>query len=78
MAHHTSDHARSPQAPNAAPVEPPHVRSAEEAFGEVQVEVRTKRRAIVVRLVLLVVTLIALYILWPSLLGLRDVAGLST
>jgi len=69
MAHHTSDHARSPQAPNAARVEPPHVRSVEEAVGEVRVEVRTKRRAIVVRLVFLVITVIALYILWPSLLS---------
>ena len=68
MAHHTSDRARSPQAPNAAPVDPPHVRSVEEATGEVQVEIRTKRRAIIVRLVFLIIMVIALYILWPSLL----------
>jgi hypothetical protein len=68
MAHHTSDHARSPQAPNVARVEPSHARSVEEAMGEVRIEVRAKRRAIVVRLLFLIITVIALYILWPSLL----------
>lgn len=37
-------------------------------MGEVRVEVRAKRRAIVVRLLFLIITVIALYILWPSLL----------
>ncbi|MGZ8580699.1 MAG: lysylphosphatidylglycerol synthase transmembrane domain-containing protein [Actinomycetota bacterium] len=69
MAHHTTDHPRSPQAPNAAPVAPSHVHSAEEAAGEIQVEVRSKRGAILLRLAFLAVTVVALYILWPSLLS---------
>ncbi len=69
MAHHTTDRPRSPQAPNAAPVAPSHVHSAEEATGEVQVEVRSKRGAILLRLAFLAVTVVALYILWPSLLS---------
>ena len=44
------------------------MRSAAEARGEVQVAVRSKRGAILVRLAFLLVTVIALYILWPSLL----------
>ncbi len=39
-----------------------------EAAGEIRVEVRAKRTAILLRLAFLLVTLIALYILWPSLL----------
>ena len=39
-----------------------------EASGQVQVEMRSKRGAIMLRLAFLVVTSIALYVLWPSLL----------
>jgi uncharacterized protein (TIRG00374 family) len=68
MTHHISDRPRSPQAPNAAPIEPPDVRTPEKAAGEMRAEVRSKRRAIVLRLVLLLMSVIALYVLWPSLL----------
>ena len=51
-----------------ARIEPSHPRSVEEAAGEVRVEVRAKRTAILLRLAFLLVTLVALYILWPSLL----------
>ena len=68
MTHHTSDRPRSPQAPNAAPIEPPDARTVEQASGEIRVEMRGKRRAIILRVAFLLVTLIALYVLWPSLL----------
>lgn len=63
---------RHPQAPNIAEVRPSHVTSVEEAAGEVRVAVRAKRRAIVVRLIFLLATGIALYILWPSLLSVLE------
>jgi uncharacterized protein (TIRG00374 family) len=63
---------RHPQAPNIAEVSPSHVTSVEEAAGEVRVAVRAKRRAIVVRLIFLLATGIALYILWPSLLSVLE------
>ena len=53
---------------NAERVGPTHVRTVEEAAGEIRVELRSKRGAILLRLAFLVVTVIALYILWPSLL----------
>jgi hypothetical protein len=68
MTHHISDRPRSPQAPNAAPIEPPDARTVELTTGEIRVEMRSKRRAIVLRLVFLLVSVVALYILWPSLL----------
>ena len=68
MTHHTSDRPRSPQAPNAAPIEPPDARTVDQATGEIRVDMRSKRRAIVMRLVFLLVSAVALYVLWPSLL----------
>lgn len=68
MAHHSSDRPRTPQAPNVAPIEPANVSSAAAASGEVRSEVRSKRGAILLRVAFLLVTLIALYVLWPSLL----------
>jgi uncharacterized protein (TIRG00374 family) len=68
MRHDATERARSPQAPNAARISPPLVGTPAEASGQVQVEVRSKRGAILLRLAFLVVTAIALYVLWPSLL----------
>jgi len=59
---------RHPHTPNVAPVSTSHVRTAQEATGQVQVEVESKRGPILLRLVLLFASAIALYILWPSLL----------
>ena len=59
---------RHPHTPNVAPVATSQVRSAQEASGQVQVAVESRRSAIWLRMVLLLATLIALYILWPSLL----------
>ena len=56
------------QTPNVARVDAAQVSTAQEAAGQVQVAVRSNRAAIALRLVLLVVTVVALYILWPSLL----------
>lgn len=59
---------RHPFIPNTAEVDPPS--SAEAGLvtsGATADEVRGKRRAIVLRVAFLLVTLIALYILWPSL-----------
>ena len=66
MTHHETP--RSPQAPNIARVEPSQPRSIAEAAGEIRVEVRAKRTAILLRLAFLAIALVALYILWPSLL----------
>jgi hypothetical protein len=68
MTHHTSDRPRTPQAPNRAPIEPPDARTVAQATGAIRVEIRSKRRAIVLRLVFLLVSGVALYVLWPSLL----------
>ena len=68
MTHHTSDRPRTPQAPNRAPIEPPDARTVAQANGAIRVEMRSKRRAIVLRLVFLLVSGVALYVLWPSLL----------
>jgi len=70
----SSEHARArdpehPRSPGVGRAQPPHITSAQEATGEIRVAVRSKRRAIVVRLAFLLVTVIALYILWPSLLS---------
>jgi uncharacterized protein (TIRG00374 family) len=59
---------RHPQSPNVAEVETSHVRTAQEATGQVHVAVRSKRGAILLRIAFLLITVIALYILWPSLL----------
>jgi hypothetical protein len=59
---------RHPQAPNVAPLETAHVRTVAEATGQVRVAVRSRRGAILFRIAFLLVTVIALYILWPSLL----------
>ena len=75
MTHHTSDRPRSPQAPNAAPIEPPDARTVEQASGEIRVEMRSKRRAIVLRLVFLLVSGVALYVLWPSLLTVFEIVA---
>ena len=61
------DH-RHPHTPNVAPVPTSDVLSAQEATGQVQVAVESKRGAIVLRIVLLFASAIALYVLWPSLL----------
>ena len=68
MTHHTSDRPRTPQAPNRAPIEPPDAQTVAQATGEIRVEMRSNRRAIVLRLVFLLVSGVALYVLWPSLL----------
>jgi uncharacterized protein (TIRG00374 family) len=64
---------RHPFLPNAAQVDPPS--SAEQALasaGSATTEVRSKRRAIILRLVFFAITLFALYILWPSLAQVLD------
>ncbi len=47
---------------------PARVHTAQEAIGQVQVAVASRRAAIWLRATLLIATVIALYILWPSLL----------
>ncbi len=60
---------RHPFIPNTAEVDPPSSAEAGRATsGGTADEVRGKRRAIILRIAFLLATLIALYILWPSLL----------
>jgi uncharacterized protein (TIRG00374 family) len=59
---------RHPHTPNLEPVPATEVRTSQEAIGQVQVAVETRRSAIWLRGILLAATLIALYVLWPSLL----------
>jgi uncharacterized protein (TIRG00374 family) len=60
---------RHPFIPNTAEVDPPSSAEAGLATsGSTSGEMRSKRRAIALRVAFLLVTLIALYVLWPSLL----------